>query len=272
MEISVLMSVYFKEKKENLKQALESIVNQTYKPKQIVIIKDGILTRELEECLGEYKKTYKDLIDIYSINKSDCLGTVLAYGVNKCKYEYIARMDSDDVAPLNRFEEQLKIIKQKPNIDILGGYIEEYDELLEKFICFRKVPLKYEDIKRYIKKQCPFNHGTVIMKKKSILSVGNYNDVLLEDYDLWARMLIHGCYMENIPVILGKNRTGISMYKRRSGIKQIKKILQIEKKLLEYNIINKIEYVYNIFIRSVFALLPVKSKKYIYKNYIRQQK
>lgn len=272
MKISVLMSVYYKEKSEYLNQALESIVNQTLKPAEIVIVKDGKISEELENILLKYKNKYEQLIEIYSLPNNVGLGKALKYGVEKCKFEYIARMDTDDIAPLYRLEEQAKILEKNPDIDILGGYIEEYDEQMKEIISLRKVPLTIEEIKKYIKFQSPFNHGTVIMKKDAVISAGNYNDIQLEDYDLWARMLINKCKMMNITLILGKNRTGNSMYKRRSGIKQIQKVIEIEKKLLSYKIINRYTCLKNIVLRSIIAVLPLKIKNIIYVNVIRKIK
>lgn len=272
MKISVLMSVYYKEKSEYLDQALESIVNQTFKPAQIVIVKDGKIPEELEDILQKYKKEHHQIIDIYSLPYNIGLGEALKYGVDKCKFEYIARMDTDDISPLYRLEEQAKILQNNPDIDILGGYIEEYDEKMNKIISIRKVPLTKEEISTYIKFQSPFNHGTVIIKKEAIIKAGNYDNTQLEDYDLWARMLINKCEMMNINMILGKNRTGNSMYKRRSGLKQIKKVIEIEKKLLRYRIINKFTFLKNIVSRSIVAILPIKLKNIVYTNIIRKLK
>ena len=270
MNISVLMSVYAKEKAQYLEKSIESMIKQTLSPKQIVIIKDGILTEELEKVLKKYKRKFPKLIDIYELEKKLGLGEALKYGIEKCKYEYVARMDTDDIAPEYRLEEQAKILKSNPELDIVGGYIEEYDENMKKLISIRKVPLTLEQIKKYIKNQSPFNHGTVIMKRETVLRVGNYSNIQIEDYDLWARMLIEGCKMANVDIVLGKNRTGKSMYKRRSGIKYIRKIIEIENKLLEYKIIDKITYLKNVTIRSIVAILPVGLKKIVYKEIIRK--
>ena len=272
MQISVLMSVYYNEKPEYLKEALESIINQTFKPSQIVIIKDGKLTSELDETLKTYKNKYENLIDIYSLEENQGLGTALKIGLEKCKFDYIARQDSDDISVLNRFEKQKNAFEKNEKLDIVGGFVDEYDEKMETILSQRKVPLKFEDIRKQIKKQNPYNHGTVIMKKDAILKAGNYNSVQFEDYDLWARMLISGCYMENISEVLCKNRTGNSMYKRRSGLKQIKKVIEIEKNLLNYKIINKVEFIINVLIRSVVALFPIRLKGFVYTKIIRKIK
>lgn len=269
MKISVLMSIYYKEKVEYFKKAIDSILKQSRIPDEIVIIKDGKLTTELDEVLEEYREKYS-IIKIYDLQKNEGLGNALRFGINKCSYEYIARMDTDDIAYLDRLEEQEKILKQNPEIDILGGNIEEYDENMDKIISIRNVPLTMKKIKKSIKTQNPFNHGTVIMKKSAVLKVGNYQNVKFEDYDLWARMLIGNCNMANMDKVLIKFRSGNSMYKRRSGVNQIKAIIQIENKLLKYKIINIFEYIYNLVIRISVALIPVKIKKYMYIKIIRK--
>ena len=270
MDISVLMSVYYKEKSIYLSEAIESVLNQTYKPKQFVIVKDGELTDELECILKKYKEKYPYIIEVYQWKGKQGLGEALKFGVGKCKFKYIARMDADDIAVNYRFEKQIERLMQDETIDILGGNIEEYDEKMEQLISVRKVPKTLNDIQKYIKIQCPFNHSTVIIKKDALIKAGNYNSVKMEDYDLWARMLLNGCKMENLDMVLGKNRTGKSMYRRRSGIKQVAKAIEIENKLLSYGIINIRTYISNIVNRAIFAFVPINIKQIIYKNVIRK--
>lgn len=272
MNISVLMSVYKKEKAKYLKESIDSVLNQTLFPDQIVIIKDGKLTKQLDDVLNQFKSKYPNIIEIYEIKESCGLGLALNLGINKCRNDYIARMDSDDCSLPNRFELQAKIFEENPNLDILGGYIEEYDEELNEFISIRKVPTSMQSIKKYIKTQSPFNHTTVMYKKDAVIRTGGYNNVKLEDYDLWARMLINNCLMQNIDQVLCKARTGKSLYKRRSGIKQVKKVLEIEKKLLQYKIIGIHTYIMNVILRSILAFLPINIKKIVYINIIRKLK
>jgi glycosyltransferase involved in cell wall biosynthesis len=167
IKISVLMPVYYKESPLFFDEALKSIVNQTYLPNEIVIIKDGILPKDLDLIIEKYEKIFSNLICVYYMEKSKTLGEVLNFGVERCKNEYIARMDSDDIAPLDRLEKQVEILKQNPDLDVLGGFIEEYDESMEKIISIRKVPIEYENIKKYIKIQNPFNHRHSNIEKTS---------------------------------------------------------------------------------------------------------
>ena len=263
MKISVLMPIYEKEKKEYFEQAIKSIFIQTLKPDEVVIVEDGKITASLENTIEKYEKKYPKLIKRVKIKNKSNLGKALAIGVENCKNEYIARMDADDVCLETRFEEQTKILENNPNLDLLGGYIDEYNEDMTEKISTRKVPIKLEDIKKSIKWQCPFNHSTIIFKKSTMLKVGNYKDIPMEDYELWARMLANNCSMMNCDKVLVKYRTSTQMYKRRSGIKRIKDTYNIEKFLLSYKIISKTQFYFNIVIRSIYAILPVKIKKVI---------
>ena len=120
MEYSVLISVYYKEKAEYLIECLESMVHQTVEPSEIVIVKDGKLTVELEDVLTEYKTKYQRLFKFVCLEKNVGLGLALAEGIKNCSYELIARMDSDDISIPNRCELQLREFAQDPLLDVCG--------------------------------------------------------------------------------------------------------------------------------------------------------
>lgn len=128
MKFSVLLSVYNGENAENLKEALQSIINQSRKPNQIVIIKDGKLNEQLEQTIKNIYDKYPDIIKTYGYEENKGLGYALQKGITICDYEYVARMDSDDIARKNRFKIQMEYLEKHPDIDVLGGYIQEYDE------------------------------------------------------------------------------------------------------------------------------------------------
>ena len=270
MEFSVLIPVCNKEKTEYLKEAIKSIIFQTEKPNQIVIVKDGQLPKELNEIIERYKKQYPKIIDILELSKQNSLGKVLNEGIKKCKNSYIARMDSDDIAKKDRFEKQISYLRKHPNVDVLGGYIEEYEENMKKATSLRKVPLEQEEIYKKIVKQSPFNHSTVMFKKKSVLEVGGYKDCLLEDYDLWVRMRLQNMKMANLSDVLVNYSTSLNMYKRRTGIKYLKGVIEIEKFLIKHKLINKFQYLNNIAVRTILAFIPAKIKMFLYPNVIRK--
>ena len=115
-KVSVLMSIYFKEKPEYFRESLESIKNQTYKIDELVLVKDGALTDELEDLI----KKYKDVLNIKEVplEKNLGLGLALREGILHCSNEIVIRMDSDDIMDNSKVEEQIKIFKENPNINI----------------------------------------------------------------------------------------------------------------------------------------------------------
>ena len=99
---SVLMSLYIKERPEYLDLAIKSIVEQSLKPDEIVIVKDGKITSELQEILDKYKSIYPELFKIIGYEKNRGLGLALNYGLKHCSNELVARMDTDDISKPDR--------------------------------------------------------------------------------------------------------------------------------------------------------------------------
>src|SRR5690625_661255 len=97
-DYSVLMSVYQNENPSYFKTSIESMINQSLPPNQIVIVKDGPLTDELEKVIENYKVKSRNLFTIISLKENVGLGKALNYGLEKCKNELIARMDTDDIS------------------------------------------------------------------------------------------------------------------------------------------------------------------------------
>lgn len=270
MKFSVLMPVYEKVEPEQLKLSIESLLKQTMKPNEIVIIKDGKLTKQLDEILEDYKEKYQDLFFLYQTSQKLGVGLSLQKGVKLCKNEYIARMDADDICLLNRFEKQFHYLEENKEVDICGSWIEEYDEEMKKIISIRKVAVEDKDIKDKLKIMCAFNHMTIIFKKSIVMKVGNYRDMKLEDYDLFVRLAENDCIMHNLPECLVKVRGGESCYERRSGMPYIKGIIEIQNLLFESGYINFLLYLINMVLRVILAIVPRKIKTCIYPKIVRK--
>lgn len=263
-KFSVLIPVSNQESPANLKRCLNSILNQTIKPNEIVVVKDGKFPQKLNEVLKEYK------LKIIELNEHKGIGYALNVGIKTCKYDIIARMDSDDIALSNRFELQLNRFKKNKKLTILGGQILEFDE--KKIKKIRKVPTKYEDILKYSKRRCPFNHMSVMYKKNSILKIGNYSNIPhFEDYQLWITALKKHYYVENLDetIILANNNS--NTIKNRGGLKYIKPTIKFQVFLLKANYINMFEFIKNIFIRITVAIVPNKIRAMFYNLFLRKK-
>lgn len=270
-KFSVLMSVYKNDKAEEVENAINSLLVQTVMPSQIVIVQDGILAEEVYCLLDKYKKN-SDLFTFVELKENVGLGNALNIGLKYCKYEYVARMDSDDFSLSDRFEKQIGFLKNHPEVDVLGGYIEEFDELLQDKLAIRPVPISSEEIKEGMKIRNAMNHVTVIYKKSKVIEVGNYKDCLyFEDYYLWCRMLNDGMIFYNLEDILVNVRTGSEMYKRRGGAPYNKSIINFEKKIYELKYINFYEYCKNVIIRLTVSNMPNRIRSILYKKKLRKK-
>lgn len=265
MKFSVLMSVYYKENPEYFRQAVESVINQTVKPTEIVIIKDGKLSEGLEKVFAELINEYPQYIRTVPLTENVGLGLALQRGVLACRYGLIARMDTDDISKSNRFEKQLRVFVENPQISICGGYIEEFSNSLKEVDSIRRVPLDTKSIYTFAKKRNPFNHVTVMFKKDAVLKAGNYQPFnLLEDYYLWFRMIMKKESMKNLPEVLVSVRGGNDMMMRRGGWGYFKKEKKLFDEFLREKFINKKQYVYILIARLIGRLMPNALRKKAY--------
>lgn len=264
---SVLMSVYIKDKPEYLKASLDSLINQTIKPAEIVLVCDGPITKDLKEIVELYVKTNPGLFKIIANQTNKGLGEALAAGVPKCTYELIARMDADDISRLDRFEKQLEAFLDNPDLDICGSHILEFEDNISNIVTKRKVPLHNSEIRRYQKKRDGFNHVSVMFKKSSVLAAGNYqNCLLMEDTFLWVNMFLNGAIGMNIDDYLVYVRIGTDMYERRGGLDYFKKYKEGRKKVYKTGFINLSDYYETLVIQFIVALIPNKIRGFIFKR------
>ena len=271
MNVSVLMSVYGKEKAEYLREALESLYHQTVLPKEIILVKDGPLTEELEAVIEEFTQTQQSL-KVVELPESVQLGLALREGLKYCSCDLVARMDSDDISVPDRLSLQYEYMKNHPQVQVLGGWIQEFDDTGS--LCgIRQTPEDVKKIKEYSKFRNPMNHVTVMFRKEAVIKAGGYQHYPgFEDYDLWTRMLLQNKCLHNIPNVLVQVRTNADMYARRGGITYFRKNVAFRNLQRKKGIINFAEYV--LILVGVFcvAIQPVCLRKWIYRNLLRKQK
>lgn len=199
LEYSVLMSVYAKEKPEFFAEAIQSMLDQTVKTNDFVIVCDGPLTDGLEKVLRKYEENFPEIIKAIRLPKNIGTGLALNEGLARCKNDLIAKMDSDDISVPNRCELQLKEFEKDDKLTVLGGYITEFTDTPDNPVSQRIVPCDNAGIRKYAKRRQPFNNVTVIYKKSAVLNVGAYAGLTrAEDYDLYIRILKANYYCRNI--------------------------------------------------------------------------
>lgn len=273
MNISVLMSVYKNERPDYLKESIASVtINQTIQPAEFVLIQDGPLTNELYDVIEYFSKTLP-YFKTYSLTTNVGLGKALQYGVEKCSYDWIARMDSDDIAVPTRFEKQINFIKEHPSVDVLGSNITEFGQDIHDIVSVKKMPVTHEAICQMLKRRTPLCHMTVMLKKDAVLHAGNYKALpFVEDYYLWVRMYVAGAKFHSLDESLVFARVGNGMIARRGNKEQIKSWKVINNLLYENNIISRVDKLINMLLITGFVYLPPSLKQLVYLNALRSKK
>ena len=266
---SVLLSLYYKESPDFLYQSLASIFDQTAIPTEVVLVKDGSLTGELEKILLGYQQKYSSL-KIIPLPQNQGLGRALNEGLKHCTYDIVARMDTDDIAKPNRFEKQLSFLKAHPEIDVVSSWIDEFEGTIDNIMSIRKLPETPEELFQYGKSRCPVNHPVVMFRKSSVLRSGGYQHFpLFEDYYLWTRMLMNGSKFYNIQESLLYFRTSPDMFKRRGGLKYALTEMRLQYCFYKLGYIGFYQMLKNDILRSVVRVMPNGLRSFIYQKVLR---
>ena len=173
-KFSVLMSVYKNDNFEYFSIALDSIINQTLVPNEIVIVIDGEIPETTEKVIEEKKKIYSNF-NVVRLPENQGQSIALNEGLKNCTYNLVARMDADDISEFERFEKQINVFKEDNKVVVTSGYTLDISSNGDNY-GIREVPLSFEEVKKYFKRRSPVNHGACMYKRDFILKVGGYTD------------------------------------------------------------------------------------------------
>lgn len=265
---SVLMSLYKKEKPEYLRLAIDSMLNQTVAPDEIIMVEDGPLTDELYAVLNEYPMLHR-----IKNEKNLGLGLALNVGLKECKNELVARMDTDDCSKPERCEKQLERFLAKPYLTIVGSHIDEFVNDTSNVISQRIVPTTSEEIYNFAKKRSAFNHPAVMYSKTAVLENKGYADLKRnQDVDLFGRMQFEGYKAENIDESLLWFRSSDELAKRRKSWQNTWSYIATIRRFWKMGYSSFIDYLMVGIAQVGMFLLPTKVQSYVYKKFLRKQK
>lgn len=267
---SVLMSVYIKEHPDWLQTSIDSMLNQTIKPSEFVLVKDGPITPELQDVIDHFAQDNPSLFRVIELKENVGLGPALKIGIEECHNEYIARMDSDDYSVPTRIERQLEIFSEHPNISLVGSNVCEFKDNPSHTISKVLLPERHEDIVTFAKRRCPFRHPSLLYKKTAVLKAGNYREYYLcEDYDLYTRMIQAEVKCYNIQEPLTYMRIDENFYRRRGGIIYLKSILRFKKEQMDTGFFSKIDFIKSVTPHIVVCLMPNVVRDWTYRKILR---
>lgn len=267
---SVLMSIYKKENPAFLIQSLDSILNQTVFPSEIVMVKDGLLTRELEAVLEEYDSKFPGLFNFVSYDINHGLGYALHQGMLACSNEIVARMDTDDVARPDRMEKQLVAIES--GLDMVGSDVIEFVTSPDNPVAITDLPKGIDAIRSYSRRRNPFRHPSMTFRKSKVIEAGNYSPQFLyfEDWDLFNRMLACGCQADNLSEPLVAMRVSDDFYSRRGGVQYLKYAKAFKRAQLERGYFTKRDYICSYLPHAIVCLMPNSIRALIYRVILRR--
>ena len=267
---SVLLSLYKKEYPSQLRQSLNSLFSQTLPPNEIILVKDGPLTAELDAVVSDYVARYS-ILKVVPLPQNQGLGKALNEGLKHCSYDLVARMDTDDIAKPDRFEKQMKVFEEHPELDLVGAWIDEFEGTPQHILSVRRVPETSEEIREYCKKRCPVNHPVVMFRKSAVLAAGGYQHFpLFEDYYLWVRMLKNEAKFYNIQESLLYFRASPDMFKRRGGWKYAVDELRFQNMMRKMGMIDWKRFIMNVAIRFPARIIPNSLRGFLYKKIMRK--
>ena len=261
---ALLVSVYDGDRPDYLRRAFRSAVDdQTVRPDQVVIVRDGPVRDELAACLDELRRDSPVPVTFVPLPRNGGLGPALDSGLAASWFDVVARMDADDVAMPERFEVELPLIE---HADIVGAGLLEFVADTDDIVGQRVPPTEPGQISRYARMHDPFNHPTVVYRRSAVLAAGGYGGLqLMEDYALFARMLAAGARALNVPEPLVFYRVGAEAFKRRGGTGLLRSELRLQREFRRQGFTSRAEFVRNVIVRGGYRLIPWWCRRALYK-------
>lgn len=266
------MSTYCRERHEYLEEAMKSIwTDQTRKPDQIVLVEDGPLTPQLYSVIDDWSEKLGDVLTVVKNELNLGLAESLNKGVRMCQGELIARMDSDDRSAPDRFLLQERYMAEHPEVDILGGSLEEFND--EGTLSnVRHYPLKMKDVVATMYKASPLGHPSVMFRRSFFESGYMYSSkyYICEDVTLWFEAVKGGRVINNIPDVVLYFRRNDSMLTRRGKEKAWSEFLAYSEGIRGLYGLFTCKYAYPL-MRMAFRLMPTSVIRMIYNSNFRKK-
>ena len=271
-DFSVLLPVYAGDQPEFFFRAVSSATReQELSPKQLVVVCDGPVDESISDFLhrasrGEETDVLGHIdVRVVRLKHNMGLANALNIGLAHCSHDIVARVDADDISLPQRFAIQIPLIEG--GLGLLGSAIQEFSDDEAEAGLVRSMPTSEEEIRRVISYRSPFAHPSVVYRKSAVEAVGGYEHLqLMEDYLLFARMVVAGVPCGNTPEVLVRYRVGSGAYKRRGGRHMLRSEMRLQKIFRTEGIVSNAEFVRNLAIRGGYRLIPTNLRQVLYRG------
>ncbi len=267
-EFSLLLPVWAGDRPDFLTAAFRSSVqDQTRRPDEVVIVRDGPVPPALGQALADLVAGSPVPVRLLELPRNGGLGPALDAGLAACSHGVVARMDADDLSLPHRFAVQLPMIES--GLDLVGAGLVEFGDHPDDLVGTRTPPTDPADIAARARFADPFNHPTVVYRRDLVRAVGGYSDfALMEDYLLWAKLLVAGARVANTAEPLVKYRVGAGAYARRGGLGQLRAELAVQRRFRELGFTTRRQWARNVVLRGGYRLVPERLRRTAYRKVI----
>lgn len=265
--LSLLLPVWAGDRPDFLRTAFVSTVDeQTRRPDEVVIVRDGPVGSALQECLDTLAAQSPVPVRVLALPGNLGLGPALDAGLEVCRHDLVARMDADDISLPHRFAVQLPLMQ---SADLVGSGLLEIGTGLDDVVGRRTPPTDPADIVVRARFADPFNHPTVVYRRDLVRAVGGYGDfAVMEDYLLWAKMILAGARVANVAEPLVGYRVGAGAYARRGGLRQLRAELALQRRFRRIGFTSPAQYARNVVVRGGYRLVPEAVRRRAYRRVI----
>lgn len=222
--ISILMTTYAGETAANLRESLESLAVQSVPAEQLVLVADGVIGLDQEEVLAAYARDPRiPNLRLVRLERNLGLARALNAGLPHCDGDWVMRMDSDDRCRPDRIEVQRRYLEHHPEIDVLSAWCHEFEAGSERRF-LKTSPVDHDSIVLVLRWRNALVHSATVVRRTRLLGIGGYRADfgMLEDYDLYVRLLLGGARFHAVPAPLLECRKHLGVYARRGGFRYLR--------------------------------------------------
>ncbi len=265
--IAVLLPVYNKDNSQFFVTSVNSLLSQTFQDFKIYLGVDGHIEGELDLSVKALEQNGKFSVIRFKENRGlACVLNDLIAAAEEQGHEYFARMDADDICINTRFEQQMAFLQAHPEVDVVGGKIEEIDEngiLNGKSVTY---PLTHGECRKFFRYRDPLAHPATLFRKRYFDKAKGYRPEYRKNQDtmLWFDGFMNGCVFANLPETVLYFRVAKDFYSRRNGWERAK---QMMKSRMDINKAMKYDISANLFAMAmaVMTVSPTWLKKFLYR-------
>ncbi len=254
--VNVLMSTHKGETGHNLAEALESLYAQTLPPDRIVLVLDGFVGQDQHDVIAFYGTDGRGPdLTIIALPSNSGLAHALNAGLAYCDGEFVMRMDSDDICMPDRLALQLAYIKEHPDTDIISSWASEFavGEPTEKM---KVSPTEHDALAMALRWRNVIAHSAILIRASTLSRVGGYRPDfgLLEDYDLWVRLMTKGARFHVLPKVLLRIRTSLAQRGRRGNLAYLRNEIRFRSECLRVGFLTRSQFVATLCLYALFRL------------------